>query len=1037
MFGEYQYLIILNIFWNIHADGGNFLLDPLPTVNTDLSSTNPEFLEEPQDAFVVRNKPAILACRVTHALKVYFKCNEEWAETKHHGEQEFVDPMTGIRQMEVKVSITRSDVEEYFGYDGYGCRCYGYSSKGEIESRRAVVKIAYLKKHFHNHPISTRVPLGGQTSLTCLPPEGFPPSEVFWLKNGEPIDPKKDKSVIISSEGNLIVSQARLSDMGNYTCGSQNLAGRRLSEPATLTIFVKGGWSSWSPWSNCNSRCGRGTKKRNRMCTNPTPLNGGTQCKGDTLEKTGCFITCPAIDGSWTSWSSWSTCGPDCNNRRHRTCANPKPSNGGQYCPGKAVATSTCTGGMCRVTEDGWTMWSSWSNCDFECRKFRKRNCVDRTRKNACRRGSSEISVNCTVSECKGFYPNMQDNAAIRRDNSAVEEAKPTPDVALYIGVILAILVFIIVLIMVILLVRRKNHDQSIHDYYEPPFSEIRTAVQPDLTRSVPHHDNPSIYHDYQVPSDLRFGEKCGNGGDSMESTIGRSLTDCRSPTYCSVPSSFSIPPSSTKSLQEAGLSSTDNLLKNAESQTSNCSSLSSSGTRPPSLTDTDAQSCHDSVLSGMVLPDIEPQCIIWGVMTKTGGRLSIPGAGISLTVPQGAIRKGASEDIFIATLKENKDKPMLKDTQTLLSPIVMCGPSSVVLRKPVIISFEHCASDKLSSWQYNVFQCRSFNRLQGDIEWQNVCSLGKEDLNTPVYCQIDKTHCYLITESLSRFALIGQANAICTAINRPVKRLKLMVFAPQKHTSVDYCIRVYCIQDTQAATMGVLQLEKELRGRSLESPKSIYFQDCGSPLCLCLEEIGDGWHSKPAAGYQEIPFQHVWNETQGNLHCSFTLQHVNNSIQNIDFHLSVYQKGIQTNRQRIAVNCPLSKSLQVDDGGGGSTTGHSTSINNSGSSSSVTRLEPFCDKFRLSPSVRKHICACLDPPSPCGNDWRMLAKELRTDRYLNYFAVKKSPTDTILDLWEASRREPSALTNLANTLRIMGRTDAVSIIEKEIGPWL
>ncbi len=59
------------------------------------------------------------------------------------------------------------------------------------------------------------------------------------MKNGETVDVSRDINLIISNEGNLIITQARLSDMGNYTCGAQNVASRRTSESATLTVFGK------------------------------------------------------------------------------------------------------------------------------------------------------------------------------------------------------------------------------------------------------------------------------------------------------------------------------------------------------------------------------------------------------------------------------------------------------------------------------------------------------------------------------------------------------------------------------------------------------------------------------------------------------------------------------------------------------------------------------------------------------------------------------------------------------------------------------
>uniref|UniRef100_A0A914XP10 Ig-like domain-containing protein n=1 Tax=Plectus sambesii TaxID=2011161 RepID=A0A914XP10_9BILA len=94
-----------------------------------------------------------------------------------------------------------------------------------------------LRKHFYTAPTNDRVPVGGQIQMPCLPPDGDPKPEIFWLKDGQEIERRADSNVILANDGSLIISSARVTDTGNYSCEARNVANRRKTDPAQISVY--------------------------------------------------------------------------------------------------------------------------------------------------------------------------------------------------------------------------------------------------------------------------------------------------------------------------------------------------------------------------------------------------------------------------------------------------------------------------------------------------------------------------------------------------------------------------------------------------------------------------------------------------------------------------------------------------------------------------------------------------------------------------------------------------------------------------------
>ncbi|XP_016044167.1 netrin receptor UNC5A isoform X3 [Erinaceus europaeus] len=826
--------------------------NPVPGGPPDLL---PHFLLEPEDVYIVKNKPVLLACKATPATQIFFKCNSEWVRQADHVIERSADAASGLPAMEVRINVSRQQVEKVFGLEEYWCQCVAWSTSGTTKSQKAYIRIAYLRKNFEQEPQAKEVALEQGVVLPCRPPEGIPLAEVEWLRNEDPVDPALDPNVYITREHSLVVRRARLADTANYTCVAKNIVARRRSASAAVTVYV---------------------------------------------------------DGSWSPWSKWSACGLDCTHWRSRECADPAPRNGGEDCPGAGLDTRNCTSDLCAPTTSG------------------------------------------------------------------------PEDVALYVGLIaVAVCLLLLLLVLVLVYCRKKEGlDSDVAD------SSILTSGFQPVSIKPSKADNPhllTIQPDLSTTTTTYQGSLCprqDGPGPKFQLSNGHLLSPLGSGRHTLHHSS----PTSEAEDFVARLST---------------------------------QSYFRSLPRGV-------SNMAYGTFNFLGGRLMIPNTGVSLLIPPDAIPRGKIYEVYLTLHKPEDVRLPLAGGQTLLSPIVSCGPPGVLLTRPVILAMDHCGEPGPDSWSLHL------KKQSCEGSWEDVLHLGEEAPSHLYYCQLDAGACYVFTEQLGRFALVGEALSVAAA-----KRLKLLLFAPLACTSLEYNIRVYCLHDTHEAVKEVVQLEKQLGGQLIQEPRELRFKDSYHNLRLSVHDVpsslwkskllvsyqvrGCAWHARGSGtadpsvhlcvgSPQEIPFYHIWNGTQPHQHCTFTLERVSPNTSELACKVWVWQ--VEGDGQSFNINLNITKDTRFSE---------LLALESEGGVPALVGPSAFKIPFL----IRQKIITSLDPPCSRSADWRTLAQKLHLDSHLSFFASKPSPTAMILNLWEARHFPNGNLSQLAAAVAGLGQPNA------------
>ncbi|XP_040161720.1 netrin receptor unc-5-like [Anopheles arabiensis] len=826
----------------------------------------PYFLVEPQNTYVIRSKPAVLKCKAANTLQIHFKCSGS-IKPPPSIEESHVDPHSGVHFQEVTATISRDLVYEYFGKLPFKCECHAWSPRGKAVSQPASIVVAYLKKNFDLMDTRIRAEAGEKLEIKCMAPKGYPKPQITWLKNNFTVT--SSPLLTFTAEGNIVITSLNLQDIGNYTCVAENIAGKRISEPIELIVYVNGGWSQWSAWLEC--RCpGKPAqgRKRTRTCSDPIPLYGGAPCVGPNQQKTADCVTCPedtqiitpngfednAFVRRWSSWSAWSACSNKCTQSRRRTCRtqnidyydkalvkhhqqlaalmedHDEQESSAYGCHGKDVQTIVCRGGECKIddTASDWIFYLGLGFIVTLCLTFLVFLLHMRHRQKL-----PTYSITRTTPDQHTYTHEFQKKLTLSSN---------PPDIN----------------------IRVNGYEYSNGSTMEAPKVPSQN-VPLLLTRSTSehHYDEPQ-FNSMQPNQALN---KDGSAGVYNQQKLAGVILQHHYHQYHSLEQSH---------LQRQIASSP--IAQSQKGQYRSSESLSGTSNTNTSIS-TYAIATTDSLDTSSSSEAMYKSNSVRQVVTSDGGWLEMEHLQTSLSIPEGAIPAALRINVFLAVMYDSKDTILVENQVTHISPTIVCGPAKSNFTKPLIIKVPHCAED-IGSWKVSLFYKEEVTNC-----WKKIASSENDVPSPQAYIQLDQHNAYIMTRKLGKYLLGGES--LTPEVN-VTKRLKIVMFGPARKPEADFNIRAYVLEDYPSALEHCSGIETRLGYFQIGQSSPFHFANNKEAMTLRINCSG-GWTTAAECAVQKIPFNHIW-KNMSILNCEFLLHKLTDEMPCLRLELAVEQ---------------------------------------------------------------------------------------------------------------------------------------------------
>ncbi|XP_014779205.1 UNC5C-like protein [Octopus bimaculoides] len=429
-------------------------------------------------------------------------------------------------------------------------------------------------------------------------------------------------------------------------------------------------------------------------------------------------------------------------------------------------------------------------------------------------------------------------------------------------------------------------------------------------------------------------------------------------------------------------------------------------------------------------------------LVTDVGDTLILDNMGISLYIPPGAIESGKKQVISLVLNWDLSDNPLMTGDESLVSPLVYCGPHGLKLKQSCQLTFKHCA--------FNVNELKilkSETELTGHKDWQQIKDKDHSGNNNE-QCQnsfnITPNECQVNISSFTLFTAIMTILEDCDDDSLPqsCKWLQLAAFScPLKSNSSHYQIRIYFLNKTPCALQWAIQNEAKFGG-VLCCPEKVFLFDGkkgvghGKDVIINTIYTSEGWEMIEDTDDESnrIPFLYIWHGKCPYASLCFHRQlSTSKPTKDLSLQFHIFQETLESAGEKLIVQnqakpniyddseqqCQKHKSPQIKI---------QVSVDGFKESQDIFDVANHLKCKKIPQELRLKLKLLLDPSCLFDKNWKALASYLKLDSSIRYMEAKDSPTDQLLDILEQKMYSLEAIHHI---LTDIGRIDAATEIEE------